>query len=81
MARERSAASATMPVRPVPSIKSRDPTVDEPDYILLSKSRLNDLIDFLSKNKVLFASSSDVPRFGSLLFSPLTSPSFTYFFS
>lgn len=51
MAVERVHAQKAMPVRPVPSLKPRDPAVDAPDYLLISKSRLEDLIDFLIKNK------------------------------
>jgi hypothetical protein len=54
MEREALAANASLPVRPVPSLNPRDPAVDDPDYILMSKSRLDDLIDFLIKNKAPF---------------------------
>lgn len=68
-----------MPVRPVPSLNSRDPTVDDPDYIMLSKSRLDDLIEFLIKNKahILFALPSLYPPL--FLFLPISWAAFLYF--
>jgi hypothetical protein len=62
MVREQKSASQALPVRPVPSLKPRDPAVDAPDYILMSASRLDDLIDFLIKNKVRPSSRCPRPR-------------------
>jgi hypothetical protein len=42
-----------MPVRPVPSLKPRDPAVDPPDYLLISRTRLEEILDFMSKRKAL----------------------------
>lgn len=69
MEKEQFAAASVLPVRPVPSLKPRDPAVDDPDYILMSKSRLDDLIDFLIKNKARFFFSHPSP-----LSSPLAPP-------
>lgn len=63
MAREQVAAESALPVRPVPSLNPRDPAVDDPDYILMSKSRLDDLIDFLIKNKAPFLFCPPTPLF------------------
>ena len=54
MARERKAAQEAIPVRPVPSLDPRDPAVDAPDYILISRSLFEDLLHFISKRKVKF---------------------------
>jgi len=51
MERERVASQQSFPVRPVPSLNPRDPAVDDPDYILVSKSRFIDILDFMSKNR------------------------------
>jgi len=56
MGREHAAAAKALPVRQVPSVKPRDPAVDDPDYVLISQRRLDDLIDFLLKNKALLFS-------------------------
>lgn len=78
MEQEQAAARKVFPVRPVPSIRPRDPAVDAPDYILVSKSRLDDLIDFLIKNKAPFLFSFPVALY-SLLAPP--SPFAVYIFS
>jgi hypothetical protein len=52
MGRERVAAEQAIPVRPVPSLKPRDPAVDKPDYILMSATRFDEILDFVIKNKV-----------------------------